>query len=278
MLTEDNNPENKLALHKQGALDRLLDRYSRVLVAFSGGVDSSYLLARASACLGRDRVAAVTIVSELSTPNEVGEAAIISTGLGATHLSIELALLKNEEIRRNRPQRCYYCKLLIYRRLLDEARAQGYEAVLDGSNADDLEDYRPGMRALRELEISSPLLEAGLHKQEIRMLAKSMGLASWNRPASPCLATRFAWGEELTPAVLSNVSAAEDYMRQLGVEGDLRVRCHGLLARVEVNAAALEVIVSHRAAIDAMLRELGFQHVTVDLRGFTSGSMSNPLL
>jgi len=269
------NPEETLA--KERSLEKRLMAFSSAVIAFSGGVDSTYLLHKAVEVIGRDRVLAVTVDSELTAPEEKIKAGEAAASINAKHRLIELNLLENLELRKNSRERCYICKKDIYGALLQLAGQRNYQAVLDGSNADDTGEYRPGLQALRELKISSPLLEEGLGKEEIRFLSRQAGLATWNRPSAACLASRLPYGEELVPERLQKIAAAEEFLRQIGIANNLRVRWHGNLARIEVNSEDFQLVLGRRKEIIQKLRSLGFIYSTLDLDGFQSGSMDRTL-
>ena len=267
------NVDIKMALEKEKKLLKLLGSCERALVAYSGGVDSSYLLYKASLALGQDNVLAVTVQSELSPPEEIEEAAKNALTMNIVHQVLKIDLLKIPGIVENSPERCYICKNYIYKNLRGFAEESNYAVVLDGSNADDKDEYRPGLRALKELGIKSPLVEAGLGKKEIRYLSKQAGLTTWDKPAAACLASRLCYGDKITPAKLELVARAEKYLRQLGVKDNIRVRYHGNLARIEVDEKDIELLVSNRELVVNKLGKLGFLYVTLDLSGFQSGSM-----
>ncbi len=269
------NPEETLA--KERSLEKRLMAFSSAVIAFSGGVDSTYLLHKAVEVIGRDRVLAVTVDSELTAPEEKIKAGEAAASINAKHRLIELNLLENLELRKNSRERCYICKKDIYGALLQLAGQRNYQAVLDGSNADDTGEYRPGLQALRELKISSPLLEEGLGKEETRFLSRQAGLATWNRPSAACLASRLPYGEELVPERLQKIAAAEEFLRQIGIANNLRVRWHGNLARIEVNSEDFQLVLGRRKEIIQKLRSLGFIYSTLDLDGFQSGSMDRTL-
>ena len=241
------------------------------MVAFSGGADSSYLLFKALAVMGRDRVLAVTVDSPLSPPGEIEAAVALAEGLQARHRVVFVDQLADQGFSANTAERCYLCKKIIMTKLLAIAKAEGLEAVIEGSNADDLDDFRPGMRALQELGVYSPMINAALQKAEIRHLSKQARLSTWDKPAAPCLVTRFGYDEELKFDLIKQVAEGELYLRSIGVKGDMRLRCHGNLARIEVSADSVALIVAQREHINARLREIGFQYVTLDLCGFQSG-------
>ena len=265
------------ALIKERQLEQFLRNFETALVAFSGGVDSAYLLSKALDTIGRKQVLAVTVKSPLNQPEEAEAAAVFARKLKAKHLFLNLDPLGEEQFSDNPPQRCYHCKKIIYTELLKTAASEGLASVLDGTNADDPASYRPGLRALGELGICSPLLEVSLGKEEIRALAKHSGLPLWDKQAAPCLASRFPYGEKITREKLMQVAEAELFLRQLGVKQNLRVRCHNKLARIEVNEAELEFVLAERELIVRKLLGLGFVYITLDLYGFETGSLDRLL-
>lgn len=267
----------KMALSKERQLEQFLSGFKSALVAFSGGVDSAYLLSSALKVIGSDQIKAVTVSSVLSQPGETEKAKALAQKLKAKHYVLNLDPLAEIEFSANRPDRCYYCKRQIFTRLLEIASVEGYSTVLDGSNADDQADHRPGLRALKELKVYSPLKEFSLGKEEIRALAKHAGLAVWNKQSDACLASRFPYGEKITEHKLKRVAEAELFLRQLGVKENLRVRCHGSLARIEVDNTEMQILLGSRAAVTAKMQKLGFAYVTLDLNGFESGSMNRQL-
>lgn len=259
---------------KKRELDTMLSGFERALVAYSGGVDSALLAAAAHEMLG-DRVVAVTAVSPSLARRERVAAADLARRSGWGHLEVETAELDRPEYVRNDPDRCYWCKTELFEVLEPLARERG-ATVLVGTNADDLSDHRPGTRAARENLARAPLAEVGLTKAEVRTLSRMRGLPTAEKPASPCLASRFAYGVEVTREGLERIDAAEDIVRGLGF-GELRVRDHGDLARIEVPADRIDEVVAARERVAAALKELGFVYVTVDLAGFRSGAMNEVL-
>jgi len=254
-------------------LEEIIKSTGRVALAFSGGVDSSYLLSESIRVLGPGNVLAVLVSSALHPETETEAAALIAGKLGAKMLVLTLDLLKVAEVANNDAERCYYCKKALFKELIEAAGKEGFITVVDGTNADDADRHRPGLRALKELGVKSPLQEAGLGKAEIRQLAKEAGLPIWNKPAAPCLVTRFPVGTKITVRVLKSVAAAEAMLRDLQVEGDLRVRIHGDLLRIEAEASTLKNLLELRGIITSRLKTLGFSYVTLDLEGYRMGSM-----
>ena len=247
------------------------------VVAFSSGVDSTFLLRVAHEELG-ERVVAATIRSHTFPKRELDEAAAFCRAEGVRHKIIDSEELDIPGFAENPPDRCYHCKRELFSKLLAFARENGLAAVLEGSNLDDDGDYRPGRRAIRELGIVSPLHEAGLTKAEIRALSREMGLPTSNKPSFACLASRFPYGERITAAALERVEKAEQWLLDAGLGlTQLRVRSHGNLARIEVPPDAIPHLAARAAEIAAAFKELGFAYVTLDLRGYRTGSMNEPL-
>jgi len=248
------------------------------LVAYSGGVDSALLLKVAAQELPRDKLLAVTACSETYPKTEIEQATMLAAQLGVAHEVMETAELGLERFAANPPDRCYHCKQELFGKLLARARERGLQWVCDGSNHDDLGDWRPGMKAARELGIRSPLQEAGFTKTEIRALSRELGLETWDKPSYACLASRFPYGERITPQALSRVEAAESFLRDLGFR-QIRVRHHGEMARIEVEPREIARLADPalRERIEARLRELGYTYVAADLRGYRSGSMNETL-
>ncbi len=261
---------------KVARLEAILRRLERVLVAFSGGVDSSYLLSKAVAVLGRENVLAVTAESPTSTREEMAWARKLARRCTAHHVTVRSEEFSLEEFRANPPDRCYHCKRERFGALTAMAKKRGLNHVVDGSNADDLKDYRPGMKAARELNVRSPLVEAGLRKADIRAASKRDGLPGWDRPAAACLASRCPYGEELTLEKLAMIEAAERYLATVGFT-HVRVRTHELrpgvyLARIEMPPATIKQDMARK--IDRRLRQLGYVYVTADLGGYRTGSLN----
>jgi uncharacterized protein len=264
---------------KAAVLRQIIGALDHAAVAYSGGVDSTLLLAVCREVLGRDGVLALTVRSELVPTAEVTEAEALAQQLDVRHLVLPFNLLSEPKIAANPPDRCYYCKRLLFSQLLDIARAEGFPVLLHGANVDDTGDFRPGMRAAEELGVRAPLLEAGLSKSEVRTLSREMGLPTWDHPAMACLASRVPYGTVLSAEVLARIEAAESWLRaHLGL-AQLRVRDHFPVARLEVPAGDIARLAQPgvREEIAAHLHELGYQYVTLDLAGFRSGSLNETL-
>jgi uncharacterized protein len=244
----------------------------KAVVAFSGGLDSSFLLHAARQALG-DGVLAVTLVTAYMPQSEIEEAKKFARDMRVRHLA--LAVPFPEALRDNPPQRCYLCKLGLFSLIKDLAAGEAIAHVLDGTNLDDLDDYRPGLKALGELDVVSPLLCAGLTKTDIRELSREHGLPTWNKPAGACLLSRLPHGRRVEDAELRRIDQAEDFLKELGFAA-VRLRSHGDLARIEVpRERVAEVVEADRLhGIEARLRALGYRHVTVDLAGYRMGSLS----
>ncbi|MFN2390036.1 MAG: ATP-dependent sacrificial sulfur transferase LarE [Actinomycetota bacterium] len=260
---------------KERALTGLLRDLAPVVVAYSGGVDSTYLAAAAHETLGRDRALAATAVSPAVARRELADARDTARRFGWSHLEIETHEWAREEYARNASDRCYWCKTELFEVLRPVAAARSAR-IVTGTNADDLGDYRPGLTAAGEHDVTAPLAEAGLGKADVRALSAAIGLPSAAKVASPCLASRFAYGVRVTPEGLARIDRAEEYVRSLGFR-ELRVRDHGDLARLEVEPSEVQRAASLHAEIVAALTELGFRYVTLDLAGFRSGSLNEVL-
>jgi uncharacterized protein len=260
--------------NKENALTERIKAAGKLAVAFSGGVDSTYLLYKAHEVLG-DNAVAVTVKSQVITEDEFKWTSDFCAQTGVKQIVLDFDVFAVAEFDNNPPDRCYYCKRKIFGSIREAS--EGY-VVADGSNVDDTGDYRPGMRALKELEITSPLKEAGLTKSDIRLLSKEEGLPTWDHPSAACLASRFAYGEKISEAGLSRVAAAEKFIRSLGFEG-IRVRVHGDIARIEADPSDIELMTYERTRkeISAELKRIGFKYVTIDIDGYRVGSMNEVL-
>lgn len=250
-----------------------------VVVAYSGGVDSALVVALAVRALGPRRVLAATAQSPSVPRAELEAAAALAAMLGVEHVIVQTQEFDDPRYRANPSDRCYYCKHELYTRLRQLARERGLAAVVNGTNADDQGDYRPGLAAAAEQGVRSPLAECGVSKQQVRQLAAALGLPVADKPASPCLSSRIPYGEPVTLEKLRRIEAAEAYLRSLGFR-EVRVRHHERLARIEVPASQIGRLLEPalRAQVDEALRGLGFAYVTVDLRGLRSGSLNEVLL
>lgn len=262
---------------KLAQLKALLKKLGSVVVAFSGGVDSTFLLKVAQEVL-RDKVLAVTIDSNSFAKKELREANVFCEQQGIVQEVCKFNELDVEGFCQNPPNRCYICKKALFENLLEIAKERKIAFVVEGSNIDDEGDYRPGMQAVKELGICSPLREVGLTKQEIRQLSRNYGLAVWNKPSSACLSSRFAYGEQITREKLKMVEQAEQFLQDLGFT-QVRVRVHGSLARIEVLSEEIPQLMlqDNRKRIAEKLKEYGFSYVTMDLCGYRIGSMNESL-
>ncbi len=261
------------------------ERYSRlqdilrdlesVAVAFSAGVDSTLVLKVAVDTLGGENAIAVTGKSDSLAPTELEESRALAGALGAEHVVIETDEFDNPDYVSNPNNRCYFCKTSLYRRLDVFIAERGLKAVVNGINADDLGDFRPGIEAAREHEVRCPVAEAGLTKADVRELSRRLGLPTFDKPASPCLASRVPYGESITPEKLRMIAAGEEFLHKLGIR-ECRVRHHANLARIEVPKEFIPRLSEPETAaqIDEHFRSLGYNYITLDLRGFRSGSLN----
>ena len=259
---------------KKEILTERLKQLGSVLIAFSGGVDSTFLLAVAHQVLGKNAVAC-TATSVIYPPRELDEAIAFTKRQGIAHHLISFDAMKLSCFSENKPDRCYHCKKHVFKKVKDLAEQKGLKYVAHAVNLDDLTDYRPGLRAAEEMGVISPLVDAQLTKEEIRLLSKEIGLSTWNKPSMACLASRIPFGEPITEKKLTMIQEGETLLAELGFK-QFRVRHHGTVARIEVVPEDLPQIMKEpiRAKIISKLREVGFMHVAVDLEGYISGSLN----
>ncbi|UCC45829.1 MAG: ATP-dependent sacrificial sulfur transferase LarE [Candidatus Zixiibacteriota bacterium] len=262
---------------KLARLRDILQDLDSALLAFSGGVDSSFLLKVAHDMLG-EKVVAVTSDSETMARPELQLAQSMAKSIDCKHILIKTNEMCDPDFVANSPDRCFHCKKTLFGKLTELAREHNLKYVIEGSNIDDVSDYRPGFRAIEQYGVRSPLKEAGLTKDDIRVLSKSMGLSTWDKPAAPCLASRIPYGSEVTPEKLHRIEKSEEYLHSLGLRV-VRVRDHGAVARIEAPPENLPMLIdpAKSAEISDSLKSFGYQYVAVDLKGFRSGSLNEPL-
>jgi len=267
-----------ISQEKLHTLRQKLARLNRVLIAFSGGVDSTFLLKVAVDTLGKDNVLAGIAVSPSLSEYQHQQARTLARQFGIRLEEIPLDELHDPAYRANNSDRCFHCKSRLYKLLTEKARQENIPHILCGSNLDDKSDYRPGNHAAEVFGILSPMMDIGLTKSEIRELSRGMDLPTADLPASPCLASRVAYGLEITEEKLAQVEKAEDFLRRLGFV-EFRVRHHGDIARIEINPGEFAKLTSDttRRQITDELKKLGFRYITLDLQGFRSGSMNEQL-
>jgi len=263
--------------HKKSKLEEYLKSLGKVAIAFSSGVDSTFLLKVAHDTLG-DNAIAITMKSASVPVRELEESAAFCKKEGISQIIAEADQMSIEGFADNPPDRCYICKKALFSKMLSVASDNGFEHVAEGSNMDDLGDYRPGLKALSELDILSPLREAGLTKSDIRMLSRELDLPTWDKPSFACLATRFVYGDRITEEKLHMIDKAEQKLLDLGFT-QFRVRIHGDIARIEIKPEEFGKLIGTdiRSEVNGYLQELGFRYVTMDLGGYVTGSMNKVL-
>ena len=249
-----------------------------LLVAFSGGIDSTVVLKLAIEELGTERVLAVTAHGDVHTSEELERSRKIASQIGARHVIVDSHELEVPGFSANPPERCYLCRGAMYARMWELARQEGLGTVVDGANRDDTADYRPGLRAAKSQGVRSPLAEAGLGKDEVRALARDLGLSNWDLPSTPCLSSRFPYGTEINLERLKQIATCELFMKELRFR-EFRVRYHGDLARIEVAPNEFDRLFERetREAISRKFKEVGFSYVSLDLQGYRTGSLNEVL-
>ena len=263
-----------MLMEKYEKLKDILEELDSFAVAFSGGVDSSFLLYVGSKILNKN-VLAITVRADMYPAREINEAEKIAGDLKLVHKILEVDEYSIRGFVENKEDRCYHCKKAIFETIISEAKKENIAIIVDGTNFDDLDDFRPGMTALRELNIRSPLKEAGLTKDEIRQLSKDLNIPTWNKDSMACLASRIPYNTEITRDKLSRVEKCENYLRDLGYRG-FRVRYHNDLARIELKKEDLRDFLDFEYLEDIIgyFKRVGFKYITLDLEGYTYGSMN----
>jgi uncharacterized protein len=264
--------------NKVNKLNSYIKSCGKVMVAYSGGIDSSFVLKLCVDAIGRENVLAVTGASETFTDVELAGAKKFAKSVGVEHVIVTTREIDNPDFRSNPPLRCYHCKKEFYTKLAEVAKKRGYKYIFDGSNKDDTSDYRPGRKAAKEIGIISPLIKFGIDKAELRTLARKMGIRIWDKPSNPCLASRVPYGEEITEEKLGMIYKAETFLRNNGFK-NVRVRHHGKLARIEVPEKEISKLIKEplRSRIIKELNKIGFTWVSLDMKGYRTGSLNEIL-
>lgn len=257
-------------------LEKILKEMQKAVIAFSGGVDSSVLLKIAVDTLGKKNVIAVTAVSPTYTAEEKREAKKIAGGFKVKHIFAATEKFRNKNFASNPPERCFYCKKELFKKLEEIRRNHGFKHIADGTNRDDEKDYRPGEKAKKMYGVRSPLKEAGIGKKEIRLYAKKAGLFFWNKPAAACLASRIPYGQKITACKLQRIGKGERVLHAMGFT-QVRIRDYGTLARIEIPKEEMAKAVKMQKEIAEKLKKTGYTYIALDLEGFRSGSMNEVL-
>ncbi|MFD2303611.1 ATP-dependent sacrificial sulfur transferase LarE [Roseibacillus ishigakijimensis] len=260
---------------QRARLKSLIKGLDRVLVAYSGGIDSTLVLKLAHDYLGENAAAAIAVSPSLAG-HDLADARRVAQEIGCQLIELSSTETEDPRYQVNNPDRCYFCKTNVYDTLIDHAGEEGYRWILDGTNCDDLGDHRPGLRAAREHGVRSPLQECGLGKEAIRTYARELGLSNWDKPANACLSSRIPYGSTVTPEKLSQVEKAELILKTLGFVGH-RVRHHDTIARLELSADQFNKAIAQHAELVEALKPLGFLYITLDLGGYVSGSLNQSL-
>ena len=268
---------DKTLLQKRSDLVNILEQMRSVIVAYSGGVDSAFLAAVANEALWR-KALSVTAVSPSLAPSELDEATDLANRIGLNFMTIETNEIDRPDYQANNPDRCFFCKDELYTHLVRFAEEESFDSIVNGTNVDDLGDYRPGIEAAKQYGVRSPLVEAELTKDDIRALSRDMDLPTWDKPAQACLSSRIPYGTTVTVEALTKIAKAEQFLRSKGFK-QLRVRHHETIARIEIEPSDFSAITSEplRSEINQEFKNIGYSYITLDLDGFRSGSLNEIL-